>query len=174
MAEVSVSYKISAEKEVLDVIKCMLEAIEEEGLEDFYIDEDADALEIEVDSMDANGVLAWTVLLQQVINEVKGEEFLFKSIGVADNDYYSYTAFEIECSQDIIKRRTVDFNIEDEVEELDDQEEWIYVYEDEEEKAYEKMEKTAFSVLKVEIDMEEEYEVAKEALEEFLDAGYDE
>ena len=171
MAEVRVNFTISTEKRLLAIIDNMLEAIEDVGMYglESELDEESEKLEISADAVDLTGVCGWTAIIQKVLLESGIGPFSVKIKGVTDNDYYSYTAFEILFDRETIKIREIDFNGEPSEEASEgDFDDRLCEYEGKEEEAFEALTKEEFRKIdeKAIYYDDEEYDAAVEAFED--------
>lgn len=108
-------------------------------------------------------------LFKKIFKENGWGPFSLNAKGVIDNDYYSYTAFEIVCSEKEIKRKEYDFNGEPSDDDSEgDWDDRMIEYEGKEEKAFEELAKASFE--KIDVDEiyydEDEYDAALEAFED--------
>ena len=175
MAEVRVDFTVSAEKKVLTIIDKIMEAIEDVGMYGLEndLDEESGKLEVSADAVDLAGVCGWVAIVQKVFNENGMGVFSIKAKGVTDNDYYSYTAFELLCDNKEIKVRETDFDSEpSEDAEEGDFDDRMIEYEAKEEEAFEGLAKEDFRKVDEE-DLyyeDEEYDAALEAFEDNVDS----
>ena len=171
MAEVRANFTISAENRTLVIIEKIFEAIEDVG---FYglesdLEEESGKLNMSADAVDFDEICGWMVIVQKTFAENDMNIFSVNTKGVIDNDYYSYTAFEILCDKKDIKIREVDFDSKpSDKSEEGDLDDWMIEYEEKEEEAFEALAKEDFRRLEEE-DIyydEDEYDAAVEAFEE--------
>lgn len=171
MAEVRVDFAISTEENLTTMVDKIMDAIADVGYGvDTGLDEDSGEIEVSAEAVDLAGVCGWMAIIRRICNENGVGSFSVKAKGVADNDYYSYTAFEILCDESEIKIRVVDFDGSPSDESEDDDDRMIE-YEEKEEEAYEKLVKKEFKKLNEE-DIyfdDDEYDAAVEALEDDAD-----
>ena len=171
MAEVRVDFAISTEENLTTMVDKIMDAIADVGYGvDTGLDEDSGEIEVSAEAVDLAGVCGWMAIIRRICNENGVGSFSVKAKGVADNDYYSYTAFEILCDESEIKIRVVDFDGSPSDESEDDDDRMIE-YEEKEEVAYEKLAKKEFKKLN-EKDIyfdDDEYDAAVEALEDDAD-----
>ncbi|MBO5621103.1 MAG: hypothetical protein J5959_05685 [Butyrivibrio sp.] len=171
MAEVRVDFTISADENLITLVDKIMDAIADVGYGiDTGLDEDSGEIEVSAEAVDLAGVCGWMAIIRRICNENGLGSFSVKAKGVADNDYYSYTAFEILCDANEIKIRDVDFDgsPSDESEDDDDR---MSEYEEKEDEAYEVLSKKEFKKLNEE-DIyfdDDEYDAAIEALEDDID-----
>ena len=175
MAEVRVDFSVIAEKRILTIIDKIMESIEDVGMYGLEndLDEESGKLEVSADAVDLAGVCGWMAIIQKVFNENDIGAFSIKAKGVTDNDYYSYTAFEILCDNKEIKIREADFDGEPSEEAEDD--DWdvrMCEYEGKEEEAFEELAKEEYR--KVDEDdlyyEDDEYDAAVEAINDSADS----
>lgn len=167
MAEVRVEFTISAEKRMLTIIDKIMEAIEDVGMYGLEtdLDEESGKLEVSADAVDLTGVCGWMAIIQKAFNENDMGDFSIQAKGVTDNDYYSYTAFEILCDNKEIKIREADFDGEPSEEAEDgDWDNRMCEYEGKEDETFDELAKKAFRTVDKE-DLyydEEDYDAATE------------
>ena len=175
MAEVRVDFSVIAEKRILTIIDKIMESIEDVGMYGLEndLDEESGKLEVSADAVDLAGVCGWMAIIHKVFNENDIGAFSIKAKGVTDNDYYSYTAFEILCDNKEIKIREADFDGEPSEEaEDDDWDDRMCEYEGKEEEAFEELAKEEYR--KVDEDdlyyEDDEYDAAVEAINDSADS----
>ena len=107
-------------KKCLDMIENILETIADEDIlgMDIDYDEDEKTMEINTEAVDIPTVLSWTGLINKALETCKVQNITYKIRGVADDDYYSYTAFEIDTCQGEIKEKECMFVMDYSEEEL--------------------------------------------------------
>ena len=175
MAEVRVDFTVSAEKRILTIIDKIMESIEDVGMYGLEndLDEESGKLEVSADAVDLAGVCGWMAIIQKGFNENDIGAFSIKAKGVTDNDYYSYTAFEILCDNKEIKIREADFDGEPSEEAEDgDWDDRMCEYEGKEEETFEELAKEEYR--KVDEDdlyyEDDEYDAAVEAINDSADS----
>jgi hypothetical protein len=130
------------------------------------LDEESGKLEISVDAADLRSVCGWMVIIRKAFIESGRSQFSLNAKGVIDNDYSSYTAFEILCNEKEIKIRVFDFYVElSEAE--DDSDDRLIAYETKEYEAFEELAKATFRRLNDDEAYydDDEYDAALEVIE---------
>ena len=113
MAVVSMSFTVKGSKKIIGAINSMAAAIEDIGFygADFDYEEDGSLLEATVENLDLDGLLGWAVIFQTALKENSRNRFSFTIEGIVDNDYGSFTAFKIKCTQGVISKKVNDFEV---------------------------------------------------------------
>ena len=171
MAVVSTSFTVKGSKKIIGAINSMAVAIEETGFygADFDYEEDSSLFEATVENLDLDGLLGWVVIFQTALKENGRNRFSFTVEGIADNDYGSFTAFQIKCTQSMISKKENEFEVTLDEEVADDfnaRQEAMWDAEDEAKEALGSVAEVLVSDAEYDSD---EYDAANDALAEYFE-----
>jgi len=114
MAQVNMFFTVKASKEILGAIHSMAVAIEDEGFygAEFEYEEGGSSFEANVENLDLEDLLGWVAIFQMTLLENGYNRFAFTIEGTADNDYDSFTVFQIKCTDSAVSKKEKEFEID--------------------------------------------------------------
>ena len=168
MAQIGMSFTVKASKKMLGAIHGMAVAIEDEGFygAEFEYEEGGSFFEANVENLSLDGLLGWVAIFQEALKENGRNRFTFTVEGVADNDYDSFTAFQIKCTQSAISKKEKEFEVEMDEDDFNDRLEAIWDAKDENLQELENL--ADETVADVEFDSDE-FDAAYDALTDYLE-----
>lgn len=171
MAEVSISFSVKGNKKIIGAINSMMMAIDEVGFYGMDIDyeEDGSILEATIENLDLDTLLGWVTIFQTALRENGKNKFSFAIEGILDNDYDSFIAFQIKCTQSTISKKENDFElvIDEEFEnDFNARQEAMWDAKDEAMEALENVSEDMMADMEYDSD---EYDAANDAVAEYFD-----